>query len=78
MCPNSPTVKAKKEISHFFANNSSRFLPKMKSHRTLGVVDKIGQPNELMSELGPVREKGDDFFVFVSGNTRLHKSCGLY
>ena len=70
MCRDSPRVKADKEISHFFANNNARFLPKMKAHRTLGVVDENGQPKEPMYELGPVLERRDGFYV--CGDTRLN------
>ena len=66
----SPRVKAEKEIRQFFANNNARFLPKMKAHRMLGVVDERSQPKEPVYELGPVLERGDDFYV--CGNTRLN------
>lgn len=69
-CRDSPAARADKEMNQFFANNNSRFLPKMKAHRTLGAVDERGQPRQPVYELGPVLEKGDDFYV--SGNTRLN------
>ena len=42
----------------------------MKAHQTLGVVDERGQPKEPVYELGPVLERGDDFYV--CGDTRLN------
>ena len=42
----------------------------MKAHRMLGVVDQCGQPKEPVYELGPVLERGDDFYV--CGDTRLN------
>ena len=72
-------MKAQKEIDQFFANNNFRFLPKMKAVRTLGVVDSRGQPKEPEYELGPVIERGDDFYV--SGCTKINhadfiRPCG--
>ena len=69
-CRETPTARAEKEINHFFANNNHRFLPKMKAQRTLGAVDECGQPKKPVYELGPVLEKGDDFYV--CGSTRLN------
>lgn len=69
-CRDSPAIKAEKEINQFFANNNYRFLPKMKALRTLGAVDEKGQPKVPVYELGPVLQRGDDFYV--CGDTRLN------